>query len=115
MAKSQKYYNFRVELEIMLAKYFEIALKMLIYNLKYQFNPRCHILTLLYQSTYEYYFLHQKLIEITLQDIDQQLSAGGTGGNMTVSNSFIVYQLHWESKLLHLSKRDQDALREHMI
>ena len=56
--KSQKYYDFRVELEIMLAKYFEIALKMLIYSLKYQFNPKCHILNILYQSTYQYYFLH---------------------------------------------------------
>lgn len=32
---------------------------------------------------------------------------------MAVSNSFVIYKLHWESKQLRLNKHDSKTLREH--
>jgi len=46
------------------------------------------------------------LIDIVHQDIDQQQAGVGNGGSMAVSNSFVVYQLHWESKQLRMNKKD---------
>lgn len=31
---------------------------------------------------------------------------------MSVSNSFVVYQLHWESKQLRLTKKEERRLKE---
>lgn len=96
--KSSKYYESRANLEQMLAGYFEKVLKLLVYKFSYEFNPKCPLLSMLFQYTHNYQYLHQKLIDIVHQDIDQQQGGGGAGGNMSVSNSFVIYQLHWESK-----------------
>ena len=85
---------------------------MLVYKFNYDFNPRCPLLTLLFQYTQKYAFLHQKLIDVVHQDIDQQQGGNGFGGSMSVSNSFVVYQLHWESKQLRLTKKEEKKLKE---
>jgi len=99
-------------LEQLLAKYFEKVLKMLVYKFEYAFNPKCPLLSLLFQYTHKYNFLHQKLIDVVHQDIDQQQGGGGAGGSTSVSNSFVIYQLHWESKQLRLSQHEAKRLKE---
>jgi len=96
-----------------LAKYFEKVLKILIYKFKYEFNQKCPLLTLLFQYTHKYNFLHQKLIDVVHQDIDQQQAGIGNGGSMAVSNSFMIFQLHWDAKQLRISQEKQRKLREH--
>jgi len=96
-----------------LAHYFEKVLILLIYKYGYEFNQKCPLLTLLFQYTHKYNFLHQKLIDVVHQDIDQQQAGFGSAGSMAVSNSFVVYQLHWESKQIRLKAADFDRLREH--
>ena len=88
-------------------------LKTLIYKFNFEFNPKCPLLTLLFQYTHKYNFLHQKLIDIVHQDIDQQLVGVGNGGSMAVSNSFVIYKLHWESKQLRLNRMDAKHLKDH--
>ena len=99
----------------MLAKYFEKVLKILIYKFSYEFNSKCPLLTLLFQYTHKYNFLHQKLIDVVHQDIDQQQAGVGNGGSMAVSNSFVIYQLHWESKQMRMTRNDQKRLKEHLM
>lgn len=96
--RPSSFYESRSKLEQMLAAYFERVLKLLVYKFSYEFNPKCPLLSMLFQYTHNYQCLHQKLIDIVHQDIDQQQGGGGAGGNMSVSNSFVIYQLHWESK-----------------
>jgi hypothetical protein len=49
------------------------------------------LLTILFQYTYKYNYIHQKLIDIVHQDIDQQQTGVGSNGSMAVSNSFVIY------------------------
>lgn len=69
--KNEDYYEAQSKLEQLLTKYFEKVLKTLIYKFNFEFNPKCPLLTLLFQYTHKYNFLHQKLIDIVHQDIDQ--------------------------------------------
>ena len=95
-----------------MAKDFEKVLKMLVYKFNYDFNPRCPLLSLLFQYTHKYGFLHQKLIDVVHQDVDQQQGGGGAGGSMCVSNSFVVYQLHWESRQFRLAAEEEKKLKQ---
>ena len=56
--RSPKYYESQSKLEQLLAKYFEKVLKILIYKFNYEFNQKCPLLTLLFQYTHKYNFLH---------------------------------------------------------
>ena len=85
---------------------------MLVYKFEYPFNPKCPLLSLMFQYTHKYNFLHQKLIDVVHQDIDQQQGGGITGGSTSVSNSFVIYQLHWESKQLRLNQHEAKKLKE---
>jgi len=75
----------------MLAKNFERVIKLLIYKCEYQFNLKCPLLSLLFQQTHKYNYLHQKLINIVLQDIDQQQNGGRNGTKQNISNQFVIY------------------------
>ena len=85
----------------------------MIYKFTYEFHPKDPLLTILFQYTQKYNYIHQKLIDVVHLDIDQQQAGVGNSGSMAVSNSYLIYQLHWESKQLRMTKNDQAKLREH--
>mmetsp|Transcript_35934 Transcript_35934/g.55198 ORF Transcript_35934/g.55198 Transcript_35934/m.55198 type:complete len:105 (-) Transcript_35934:1386-1700(-) len=87
-------------------------MKVLIYDLNYDFNPRCFLLGLLYQYTHKYNFLHQTLIDIVTQDINYQMEQAAASPSSTISNSFIIFQLHWESQQLMLNTQEQRKMKE---
>lgn len=110
--QSTEYFDSQIKLEQLLAKYFDKVLKILVYKFNYEFNPKCPLLSMLFQYTHKYAFLHQKLIDVVHQDIDSQQGGGGAGGNMSVSNSFVIYQMHWQSKQLRIGKKDEKKFKD---
>lgn len=56
--KSAAHYDAQAKVEQLIAKDFEKVLKMLVYKFNYDFNPRCPLLSLLFQYTHKYGFLH---------------------------------------------------------
>lgn len=56
--KSAAHYDSQAKVEQLVAKDFEKVLKMLVYKFNYDFNPRCPLLSLLFQYTHKYGFLH---------------------------------------------------------
>lgn len=106
------YFSCQTKLEQLLAKYFEKAITTLIHKGDYDFNPKCPVLSLLFQHTHSHHFLHQKLLQVVHQDIDQLQSGGSASTGMTVSSSFVIYQLHWNSKQIRRSRRNHNRLKE---
>ena len=63
----------KVQLEKLLAKQLTQTLKSLIYNKysqSFEFSPKSHLLSVLFECTHKYYYLHQALIDLVYQDID---------------------------------------------
>lgn len=46
------------------------------------------------------------------QDIDQLQSGGSASTGMTVASSFVIYQLHWNSKKIRRTRRNHNRLKE---
>jgi len=74
------------------------VIKLLIYDSNFEFNPKCILLGLLYQYTHKYNYLHQTLIDVYTQDISYQIEMSNSPNGSTSQNSFLIYQLHWESQ-----------------